>query len=212
VTDAAGPRERGLDVDRLVYFSDAVFAIAMTVLVLSIHLPSVPGEKLGHVLRQLVPSIWSYFLSFAVIGMFWLGHHRMFHYIRRIDPTTLQLNLVLLSLIAIFPFPTEVLGTYGQHPLGTMVYAAAATLVGSSYAVLWWHVSRTAGLLRPETPREYIVHSQLRSITIPAVFALSIPVALWSPDVAKFVWILAIPMRVVLVRRYGRVHPEPTTR
>jgi uncharacterized membrane protein len=212
VTESSASRERGLDVDRLVYFSDAVFAIAMTVLVLSLHLPSVPGQKLGHVLRHLVPSIWSYFLSFAVIGMFWLAHHRMFHYIRRIDALTLQLNLALLSLIAIFPFPTEVLGTYGQHPLGTMVYASAATLVGSAYALLWWHVSRTPGLLRPDTPHEYIVHSQLRSITIPVVFAASIPVALWDPDVAKFVWIIAIPMRIALVRRYGRMYPDAATR
>jgi hypothetical protein len=94
VTESSPSRERGLDVDRLVYFSDAVFAIAMTVLVLSLHLPSVPGQKLGHVLRHLVPSIWSYFLSFAVE----LQGQR----------------------IAIFPFPTDVLGTYGQHPLGTM--------------------------------------------------------------------------------------------
>jgi uncharacterized membrane protein len=101
VTESSPSRERGLDVDRLVYFSDAVFAIAMTVLVLSLHLPSVPGQKLGHVLRHLVPSIWSYFLSFAVIGMFWIAHHRMFHYIRGIDALTLQLNLVLLSLIAL---------------------------------------------------------------------------------------------------------------
>lgn len=206
------PNERGLDIDRLVYFSDAVFAIAMTVLVLSIHLPSVPGQKLGHVLRRLVPSIWSYFLSFAVIGLFWLAHHRMFHYVRRIDPATLRLNLVLLSLVAILPFPTEVLGTYGNHPLGTMVYASAATLVGGSYALLWWHVSRTPGVLRPDTPPEYVIHSQLRSLTIPIVFAASIPVALWSPDVAKFVWILAIPLRLALVRRYGRVYPEAPTR
>jgi uncharacterized membrane protein len=204
--------ERGLDVDRLVYFSDAVFAIAMTVLVLSIHLPSVPGQRLGHVLRQLVPSIWSYFLSFAVLGLFWLAHHRMFHYVQRVDAVTLRLNLALLALIAILPFPTEVLGTYGNHPLGTMVYASAVTSVGTAHAVLWWHVSRTAGLLRPETPREYIVHSQLRSITIPIVFAASIPVALWNPDVAKLVWILAVPMRVALIKRYGRVYPDAPTR
>jgi uncharacterized membrane protein len=204
--------ERGLDVDRLVYFSDAVFAIAMTVLVLSIHLPSVPGQRLGHVLHQLVPSIWSYFLSFAVLGLFWLAHHRMFHYVQRVDAATLRLNLALLALIAILPFPTEVLGTYGNHPLGTMVYASAVTSVGTAYAVLWWYVSRTAGLLRPDTPGEFIVHSQLRSITIPIVFAVSIPVALWNPDVAKLVWILAVPMRVALIKRYGRVYPDAPTR
>ncbi len=200
-------RERGLDVDRLVFFSDAVFAIAMTVLVLSVRVPSVPGSQLGHALRQLVPSIWSYFLSFAVIGVFWLAHHRAFHFVREIDARTLQLNLALLALVAILPFPTDVLGRYGNRPLGTMVYAAAVAAAGGALTLLWWHISHTDGLLRADTPRSYIVHSQLRGATITVVFAASIPVALWSPYVAKYVWILAFAVRVILVMRFGRVYP-----
>ncbi|MBV8949834.1 MAG: DUF1211 domain-containing protein [Actinobacteria bacterium] len=203
-------RERGLDVDRLVFFSDAVFAIAMTVLVLSVKAPAVPGSQLGHALHQLVPSIWSYFLTFAVIGTFWLAHHRMFHYVREIDARTLQLNLALLALIAILPFPTDVLGRYGSRPLGTMVYAAAVAAAGGALSVLWWHISHAAGLLRDDTPRSYIVHSQLRGASITVVFGLSIPIALWSPDVAKYVWIVAFGARLALVRRYGRLYPVVT--
>jgi uncharacterized membrane protein len=205
VSAPAGPTERGLDIDRMVYFSDAVFAIAMTVLVLSIRVPDVPGGQLGHALRRLMPSIWSYFLSFAVIGLFWLAHHRMFHNVRRGDGATLVLNLVLLALVAVFPFPTDVLGRYGNRPLGTIVYAAAVAAVGIAFSVLWWHVSHTPGLLCPDTSHDHVVQAQLRSTTIVVVFALSIPIALWSPDAAKYFWVLAIPLRLGLVRRYGRV-------
>src|SRR5204863_6849650 len=89
VSDAAS-EERGLDLDRVVFFSDAVFAIAMTVLVLSIHVPTVRNGEVGRALRDQLPAIYSYFLSFAVIALYWLVHHRMFHWIRRIDGTAIM--------------------------------------------------------------------------------------------------------------------------
>jgi uncharacterized membrane protein len=204
--------ERGLDIDRMVYFSDAVFAIAMTVLVLSIRVPDVPDSRLGNALRELMPSIWSYFLSFAVIGLFWLAHHRMFRYVERVDGLALGLNLALLALIAIFPFPTDVLGRYGDRALGTMIYAAAVTAVGLAFSTLWWHVSHTPGFLRRGTSRKHVVQAQLRSVTIVVVFALSIPIALWSPDAAKYFWVLAIPLRLALSRRYGTERGAVPTR
>ncbi|HEX4777394.1 MAG TPA: TMEM175 family protein [Acidimicrobiia bacterium] len=202
--------ERGIDLDRVVNFSDAVFAIAMTVLVLAVTVPDVPSGRLGKALGDQLPAIWSYFLSFGVIALYWLAHHRLFHWVRRVDFRTLLLNLVLLSLIAIVPFPTDLLGRYGNTRIGTMSYAAAATAVGVASVLLWAHVSRTPGLLRPETPRSFVKHAQLRGITVPLVFALSIPIALWNVDAAKYFWIAIVPMRIALVRRFGSVYaPRP---
>ena len=202
--------ERGLDLDRVVYFSDAVFAIAMTVLVLSIRVPTVDRSRVGDALRHLVPAVLSYFVSFAVIALFWLAHHRLFHYVRRLDPAMIRLNLVLLALIAILPFPTDVLGRYGDTRIATMAYAAAVAAAGTVSALLWWHASRTPGLLREDTPRAYIVHSDLRGIIVPIVFALTIPVALWNVEVAKYMWFLIIPTRIVLSRRFGSIYAPHT--
>jgi uncharacterized membrane protein len=198
--------ERGIDLDRVVNFSDAVFAIAMTVLVLSVRVPDVPSARLGSALNDQVASIWSYFLSFAVIALYWLAHHRLFHYVRRVDFRTLGLNLVLLAFIAILPFPTDLLGRYGNTRIGTMSYAGAATAVGVASALLWGHVSSTPGLLRPDTPRTFVRHAQLRGITVPIVFALSIPIAWWNVDAAKYFWIAIVPVRIALARRFGSVY------
>jgi uncharacterized membrane protein len=202
--------ERGIDLDRVVNFSDAVFAIAMTVLVLAVTVPDVPAGHLGAALGDRLSAIWSYFLSFAVIAMYWLAHHRLFHYVRRVDVRTVVLNLVLLALIAIFPFPTDLLGRYGGTRIGTMSYAGAATAVGIASVLLWGHVSRTPGLLEPDTPRSFIRHAQLRGMSVPLVFALSIPIALWNVDAAKYFWIAIVPVRIALVRRFGSVYaPRP---
>lgn len=204
--------ERGVDLDRVVYFSDAVFAIAMTLLVLSVRVPDVPSAHLGAALNDEVSAIWSYFLSFAVIALIWLAHHRMFHYVRRVDPTAVALNLVLLAFVAILPFPTAVLGRYGETRIATMAYAGAAAAVGCSSVALWAHITHTPGLLRPDTPRAFIRHAQLRGMSVPIVFALSIPIALWNVDVAKYFWIAIVPVRVVLVRRFGSVYTPRVTR
>jgi TMEM175 potassium channel family protein len=201
--------ERGLDLDRVVFFSDAVFAIAMTVLVLSIHVPSVSHGQIGRALRDQLPAIYSYFLSFAVIALYWLVHHRMFHWIQRIDGTAITINLVLLSFVAILPFPTDLLGRYGDTPVGTMTYAAAIAAVGATSSTLWWYVSHTPGLLRPDTPPRYVRHGQLRALAATAVFALSIPVALWSVVAAQCMWLLLIPARMVLSRRFGSLYAAP---
>lgn len=203
---------KSIELERLVFFSDAVFAIAMTVLVLSIHVPTVRDAGLGRALRHELPAVYSYFLSFAVIAVYWLVHHRMFHYIRRIDGATITINLALLALIAILPFPTDLLGHYGSTRIATMTYAAAVTAVGSMSTFLWWHVSHTPGLLEPDTPARYVRHSQLRGISGTAVFALSIPVALLSVNAAQYMWLLLVPARMLLSRRYRSPYAPRVTR
>ena len=94
--DAAG----GADLDRVVFFSDGVFAIAITLLVINLHVLNVAGHRLSDALLHLWPRVLSYGLSFAVIGLYWMGHHRMFRHIRAVDRLLIVLNLILLGLVA----------------------------------------------------------------------------------------------------------------
>jgi uncharacterized membrane protein len=114
----AAEAERTTELDRIIFFSDGVFAIAITLLVIGLKAPSVPSlvsdSTLTHRLLDKWPRVATYALSFAVIGLYWIGHHRAFAHVRRFDYRLILLNLLFLGLIAFLPFPNEVLGRYGS--------------------------------------------------------------------------------------------------
>jgi uncharacterized membrane protein len=200
--DAADAASVQRDVDRLVAFSDGVFAIAITLLVLNIQVPDVSDKNLGDAVADLVPEIFTYALSFVVVGLYWISHYQMFRALQRVDRTLLWLNLAMLAFVALLPFPTELLGEYGDTSLATVIYASAIVAVGSTSALVWWYINH-AGLSAPA--RAGAVRMGLLRITIaPAVFALSIPIALVEPDVAKLTWLLIWPANVVLERRHAK--------
>jgi uncharacterized membrane protein len=137
--------------NRVEPFSDGVFAIAATLLVLEIHVPA-PGESgLGHALLEEWPSFASYVVSFAIIGIIWVNHHAVLDNLARVDRTLLFLNLMLLLWVALIPFPTSLLATYmreggADERVAGVAYTATMALMGFSFGWLWrYAVSR--GLL-----------------------------------------------------------------
>lgn len=222
------PRERpevfddddsGRSLERLIAFSDGVFAIAMTLLVLSLTVPTLTGsaekinDELWTTLREQLPELLSYAISFAVIGRYWLIHHRLFRLVRRADPPLLVWNLALLAVIAIIPFPTELLGRYGDTTAAVVAYSCTMVLVGLTNIGLTQHVYR-AGLLDERVTEEFRDHAQWRGVMVPAAFAISIPIAFVDPIAATWSWaVLIVVMSVVIKRRYGDSirHPYRTT-
>jgi uncharacterized membrane protein len=204
------PRERTLELDRLVNFSDGVFAISATVLVLSI---SIPGnltspnldEQLWDAFRDVLPQVFAYALSFFIIGRTWLAHHRMFKVVRKIDGRFIALNLVTLGFVALLPFPTEVYGEYTSARPALIVYAAAISAASLASVAMWWYAMRDNRLIDPSTPREWTLHAHLRGLSIPVVFLTSIPISFIAVPAAQLWWLLMIPARTVLVRRYGKI-------
>jgi len=103
---------------RLEAFSDGVFAIAVTLLIIEVHVPQrAHAESLGHELLRIWPSYLGYLTSFLTIGVMWINHHHVFSLIVRADRTMLLLNTVLLMLIAFVPFPTAVLAQFVETEL-----------------------------------------------------------------------------------------------
>ena len=203
-------RERTLEMDRLVNFSDAVFAIAATLLVLNIGFslklePPDLDRKLWHEFGDALPQILAYALSFFMIARNWLGHHRMFKMIRRIDGRFISLNLVMLGLIALVPFPTEVFGNYPQQRPALIVYCVAISAPTIASAAMLKYAAQDNRLTVPSTPREWVIHSQLRALSIPAVFLSSIPISFIAVGLAEYWWLLMIPLRVYFTRRYGKI-------
>ncbi len=122
--------------DRLVFFSDAVMAIAITLLVIDLKVPETAGG-LGPALRELWPNYLAYVFSFFIIGQYWLSHHRLFRPIRRYDDRLAVLNLLFLFFVALIPFSTRLIGRAPGARLAVVVYSLNILPLGLiSYAMV----------------------------------------------------------------------------
>jgi uncharacterized membrane protein len=196
---------RGEGLGRILALSDGVFAIALTILVIEIALPAhVADEHLRGALARLGPKYVAYVLSFLVIGRFWLAHHLAFRYIARFDGMLLWLNLILLMMVAFLPFPTSVLGNYGNVPEAALLYGVAAALTSGASATVWWYASGCGRLLRPGTPSPVIRTARARSLSGPIFFACTLPVAAFAPYVAEGLWVFGFTLVRILVVRVAR--------
>lgn len=191
--------------ERLVLFSDAVFAIAMTLLVIELHAPAGPDQELPAALGGLLRPYLTFALSFAVVGLVWLSHHRKFRVISSTDSGLLRLNLLMLFFVASVPLPTAILGEHGDAVLAVVVYASTICAVGFTLSAIWlyaWH----RGLVDPEVDEQLFRYLLVRSFPVPGIFLLSIPVALlWGATTAELAWIAALPVSWLLARAYRRL-------
>jgi uncharacterized membrane protein len=126
---------------RIEAFSDGVFAIAATLLVLELKVPHVEPGELGGTLLGNWPSYATYVVSFLVIGIIWVNHHAVLERIRKVDRPLLFLNLVFLMAVAVIPFPTALLADYlkaghDEH-LAAAVYGGSMTLMGVTFGSIW---------------------------------------------------------------------------
>lgn len=189
-----------LGLERLIFFSDAVFAIAITLLVLDIRLPAGAGEYNDKDLFQSLVGLWhqylAYIISFLVIGNYWITHHRKFILIKRYDTMLLFLNLLLLMMIAFIPFPTTVLSENGNRT-ATIFYALVMSLAGLIVAAIWWHASRKNHLIDPHLDRQRRWRETAVPLATVAVFLLSVIIAFFDETVAKIFWILIVPVTIV---------------
>ena len=190
------------DVARLLALSDGIFAIAMTLLVLDLPVPQLVragNADLLSALDGLRANFASFVLSFSIVGLNWLNHHRLFRGVARIDPRLMQLNLVQLLLICFVPFTAALLSRYGDLTTAVALYAGNVCLMGVVSAITRVHLKRADLLDHDPGPAQFRL-ALAGSLASSAVFAVSIAVAVWSPTVAEFVWIALIPLRFVVNR------------
>jgi uncharacterized membrane protein len=191
--DEAPERRQGFGLERIVNFSDAVMAIAITLLALEIRLPDLESTtQLGPALLALWPRYLSFALSFAVIGMYWIAHHSMFLYIQRFDRPLLYMNLLFLAWIAFMPFPTAVVGAHGFTPLAQVFYAGSVAAMGLVRVVMWHHASYRQRLLIPGTEPGDYRYLTIRGYVGPSVFLLSIPFAFVHFAIPIAMWLASL--------------------
>lgn len=186
--------------ERLVFFSDAVFAIVITLLILDIRLPAgsvhLGEEQMVAVLHELIPKFIAYLLTFCIVGLIWLGHHRKFLYIRDYDAGLLRLNLLQLLAVCFIPFAGSVISE-SHTRAGWLLYCLTMVAAELLSGLLWVYAERR-GLVNPDVPRWLARQNTLEPLKTAAVFALSALVVLVDLFYGRLVLLLLIPASIVI--------------
>jgi uncharacterized membrane protein len=205
----AEPDHGGRELERLIFFSDAVFAIVMTLLVLEVRVPEVPpdlaaAELPGKVL-DLWPKFFSYVLSFLVIGIYWIAHHQTFRYVMSYDRTLLWLNLLFLLSISFIPFPTTLLGEYGEMlRFAVIFYAASVGMARLLLTLEWLYIVKGPIRTSEDLDRRLAKYHSFRGFAIPLVFLISIGISFFSLSLAVYSWVLLFVLDAVIWRLQRR--------
>jgi uncharacterized membrane protein len=188
-----------LGLERIVFFSDAVIAIAITLLVLDIRLSDAGGgpvADLGPRLLSLFPKVLGWAVSFWVIALYWVAHHRCYRYIERFDRRLMYLNFLFLMFIAFMPFPTSLLFSNPLQTASVILYAGTAAGMGLSLAGLWMYAV-SHRLVAADTASAVIKSVRLYLLLPPLVFLASAGVALINVEAAVFAWLLLVPVYII---------------
>ena len=206
------PREQkdqgSKELDRIVTFSDGVFAIAITLLVLNIETPEIPAnlvaEELPGRLLDLWPKLLSYVISFLVILTYWIAHHSIFSAIKGYDRKLIWLNSLFLMCVAFLPFPASLFGEYGDQPLVVAIYAGSLAITRLLLTAVWWYASSGRRLVDRDLDERTIKAYRLRGLAIPLIFLLSIFISFFSVSAAVYSWVLLMVVDFVLFRLLRR--------
>jgi uncharacterized membrane protein len=189
-----------LEFDRLAFFSDAIYAISLTLLVVGLDIPSIAdtssNQDLWDALDELQPEIVMFFISFFVIGSFWLAHHRFVARLAAINRPLMLVSLFYLAFIAFLPFPSGLLGEYSDNSVAVALYALCIAVVASVEAVLF-ALARRHGLLSVAPSDEVFRWGMVASLLPALLFLVSIPVAFVSPTLGIIFWALGIPLGMI---------------
>lgn len=186
--------QRNASPGRLLTFTDGVFAIIITILVLELQAPDLgSGQPLREVLTEIRPTFQSFVISFLLVGMYWVGHRSTFTQVRYIDRNTIWLNLLFLLPVALIPFAAAVLGEYSSEPTALRLYGLVLIAVTLFRMILDSYFRRHPGLLWQQSSRE---GRRLAGITAAAplvVYAVAMVVATWVPWLSLLLY-LSIPL------------------
>ena len=213
------PDKKEFQVERIVFFSDALFAIAITVLIINVKVPqlsslSITEQAFWEQSSSLIPQLLGFLISFFIIGLYWSIHHRMFGYVVDYNGKLIWLNLFFLFSIVLMPFSTAVYSTYSTQGYIILIspyaiYVVNICLTGLLNFILWAYLGNPNNHLTEGLPGgDFLKKAKIRSLLLPSVFVLSLLVAVViDPIIGRFVLFL-LPVFMGLVRNKTYQHQE----
>lgn len=197
--------------ERTALFSDAVFAIAITLLIIEIRIPELHSDgltdtELLHELPPIITKLIGFLISFFVIGLYWFSHHRMFRYVTRVNHKLLWNNLLFLLPIVIMPFSTSFLSEYyfnSSLRLPLAVYTITICLSGYFSFRLWKIIGNPANHLSHNLQKEQLSYNIARALTIPVVFVCALLLSFINIKLSYFIPPLA-PLVTKLIKMWYR--------
>ena len=194
--------------NRLEFLTDGVFAIVMTLLVLEVSIPEIAHpslqSELPRRLLELWPKLYSYALSFIVLGLLWTLHHRSFHSIKRCDNALIWLNIVFLMFVALIPFSTSLLGNYGTEQISIIIYASNGLLALIMRLLIWIYAAGKYRLVDSDISPRWVKTNNLISIVFLPSFLLVIGVSFINVTAAFYVLVLSMVAAIVMQLSIGR--------
>jgi len=197
--------KKEFQLERLILFSDAVFAIAITLLVIEIKIPEIHERPVTenavlHKLAELIPKFVGFLVSFLLVGQYWIVHHRMFSFVINFTDRLIWLNILFLFAIALMPFST---GFYSEYVLRGVVtpvifYTGNIALLGLANFLMWRYLGNQKNNLTENLTPALSKYFSLRALTVPTIFVIFSFVYLYNPTIAFFIPIL-IPFILRLI-------------
>jgi uncharacterized membrane protein len=198
--------------ERIILFSDAVFAIAITLLIIDIKVPELEGDVTKKMILDMFYSklgeLMGFVISFAVIGQFWTNHHRIFGYIKDYDGKLLWLNLLILFWVAVMPFSTHYIMQYGNLSIIWLAYSINLAFIGLSMYLMWRYISKHKHMCSMSHDVKFMQYYRQRAFSITLIFLLGGLIGLF--DTVFFAWVsrlsffLIFPVFYYLRKQYEK--------
>ena len=175
---------------RLEAFSDGVFAIAVTLLILEVKVSGDESQSLARQLRRAWPSYAAYVVSFAMIGTMWINHHGMFKALKSVDHVLVVTNMAMLLVVSFVPFPTKLVGehlrggTFADRRTAVLLYDATFIAISIAFPLLWWAITRRFALTKPHVTPAVVRSGFRRNLLGGPLYVITFVVALKYPSIS----------------------------
>ena len=194
-----------IKLDHVIAFSDAVFAFAITLMALTVHIPDLSPDltepQLVDKLLDMYPQIESYILSFFIISIFWLSYHQVFNHIKDSYISMVYLNLVFLLLITLLSISTSLVINFESYQISYLVYYSVVVATSSLLVVIWWYAMRIEAT--DENLHRYVQEGIAHPVVIvPVVFVMSIAISFVNLTLAQYFWVAIIPLSIYCRRKF----------
>ena len=199
---------------RIEAFSDGVFAIVVTLLVLEIHVPQVQGKDisggLAHSLLAMAPKFLTYILSFVVVCIWWVAHHHLFGVLKRSDRGLLWLNSLFLLWLAFIPFPTALMGDFPGERIAVVGYGTVTTLAAVRFTFMRYSAFYLSKLVDERIDRRLLKSAMLKSVLNPVLHAIAVLLAFVDGRLAIALYII-LPLMFFIPGKLERYVPSGET-